>query len=184
MVPFVQYALSSDLLETELADRLVGGVASLPLRDRFLATASSVFDLGGRSCSGGVLALTAIARPASLRGPADYVLLAQERGRRVLNGVGRLSVIPRGFHQPMTDWRADASIAATLRRELEEELFRRDDVDNTVSLGRIADPMHPNRLSEPMRWLMSEPDRLRLECTGLGINLVNGNYELGSCQVK
>lgn len=180
-VPFVQYALTSDLLETDLADLLVerrGDVGS-PLRDQYLPTVSSVLDLSGRSCSGGVLALCAIARPADPgRGPADYVLLAQERGRRVLNGVGRLSVIPRGFHQPMTDWRVDASIGATLRRELEEELFRRDDVDNTISVGRIADPMHPNRLSEPMRWLMSEPGRLRLECTGFGINLVNGNFEL------
>lgn len=186
-VPFFQYALTSDLLETELADRLVGGYEvgeELPLRSRYLASASSLFDWSGRSCSGGVLALCAIARPADPnRGPADFVLLAQERGRRVLNGVGRLSVIPRGFHQPMTDWRVDASIGATLRRELEEELFLRDDVDNTVSVGRVADPMHPNRLSEPMRWLMSEPGRLRLECTGVGVNVVNGNYEIACLAV-
>ena len=186
-VPFFQYALTSDLLETELADRLVGGYTvgeELPLRRRYLPSASYLFDWSGRSCSGGVLALCAIARPADPnRGPADYVLLAQERGRRVLNGVGRLSVIPRGFHQPMTDWRVDAPIGATLRRELEEELFLRDDVDNTVSVGRVADPMHPNRLSEPMRWLMSEPGRLRLECTGVGVNVVNGNYEIACLAV-
>ena len=178
--PFVQYALTSDLLETEVVDQLVNGDGrlNLPLRDQYLPTVASLMDLDGRACCGGVLALCAIARPADPnRGPADYVLLTQERGRRVLNGVGRLSVIPRGFHQPMTDYRADASIAATLRRELEEELFRRDDVDNTLSEGRIADPMHPNRLSEPMRWLMAEPGRLRLECTGFGFNLVNGNFE-------
>lgn len=178
-VPFLQYALTSDLLETELADALVESRGGMPLRDRYLPTVSSVLDLSGRSCSGGVLALCAIARPAVPGGrPADYVLLAQERGRRVLNGVGRLSVIPRGFHQPMTDWRADVSIEATLRRELEEELFLRDDVDNTISVGRVAEPMHPNRLSEPMRWLTGEPGRLRLECTGFGINLVNGNFEI------
>jgi DNA-binding XRE family transcriptional regulator len=188
-VPFVQYALTSDLLETELVDHLaevrVGAAgAHLPMRDRYLPTTSSVLDLIGRSCSGGVLALCAFARPADRsRGPADYVLLSQERGRRVLNGVGRLSVIPRGFHQPLTDFRADASIGATLLRELEEELFRRDDVDNTVSDGRIADPMHPNRLSEPMRWLLAEPDRLRLECTGFGLNLLNGNFEFACLAV-
>jgi DNA-binding XRE family transcriptional regulator len=186
VVPFVQYALTTDLLETELADFLAGSTNRqsigngnlLPMRDRYLPASSSVFDLPRRSCSGGVLALCAIARPADRhRGPADYVLLAQERGRRVLNGAGRLSVIPRGFHQPLTDFRADAPISSTLRRELEEELFHRVDVDNTLSEGRIADPMHPSRLSEPMRWLMEDADRVRFEATGFGINLVNGNFE-------
>ena len=47
---------------------------------------------------------------------------------------------------------------------------------------RSADPMHPSRLSEPMRWLLEWPvgERLKLECTGFGINLVSGNYELPS----
>ncbi len=38
--------------------------------------------------------------------------------------------------------------------------------------------MHPRRLSEPMRWLLAEnPSRLRMECTGFGLNLVSGNFE-------
>lgn len=184
-IPFVQYALTTDLLEMELADRLIAASGrsstdqpGMPMRDRYLPTISSVFDVSRRQCSGGALALCAIARPADrYRGPEDYVLLTQERGRRVLNGVGRISVIPRGFHQPLTDFRTDAPIGSTLRRELEEELFRRDDVDNTISDGRVADPMHPNRLSEPMRWLMQDPGRVRFESTGFGFNLVNGNYE-------
>lgn len=185
IVPFVQYALTTDLLETELVDQLSSSTARsnstsarLPMRDRYLPTISSVFDVSQRSCSGGVLALCAIARPADRdRGPADYLLLVQERGQQVLNGVGRISVIPRGFHQPLTDFRADAPIGSTLRRELEEELFHRVDVDNTISDGRVADPMHPNRLSEPMRWLMQAPDRVRFESTGFGFNLLNGNFE-------
>lgn len=186
VVPFVEYALTADLLETELADfiarstarRSIDNDGPLPMRDRYLPTSSAVFDLPRRSCSGGVLALCAIARPADRhRGPADYVLLAQERGRRVLNGVGRLSVIPRGFHQPLTDFRAETPIFSTLRRELEEELFHRVDVDNTLSDGRVADPMHPSRLSEPMRWLMEDAERVQFEATGFGINLVNGNFE-------
>jgi transcriptional regulator with XRE-family HTH domain len=184
IVPFVEYALTTDLLETELVDQLVGSDRAtttritLPLRDRYLPTIASVFDGSRRPCSGGVLSLCAIARPVDRhRGPADFVLLTQKRSQQVLNGVGRLSVIPRGFHQPLTDFRADASIGSTLRRELEEELFCRIDVDNTVSEGRIADPMHPNRLSEPMRWLMQDPGRVRFETTGFGFNLVNGNFE-------
>jgi hypothetical protein len=37
--------------------------------------------------------------------------------------------------------------------------------------------MHPSQLSEPMRWLMSDPSRLRMEGTGFGLNLVSGNFE-------
>lgn len=188
VIPFVQYALTTDLLETELIDGLIGSNSSstgvLPVRDRYLPTTASIFDVSQRSCCGGILALCAIARPADWqRGPADYVLLTQERGRRVLNGAGRISVIPRGFHQPLTDFRADAPIRATLCRELEEELFHRADVDNTISEGRIADPMHPNRLSDPMRWLLKEPGRIRFECTGFGFNLINGNYEFACLAV-
>jgi len=43
--------------------------------------------------------------------------------------------------------------------------------------------MHPARLSEPMRWLTAEPGRLRLECTGFGLNLVSGNFEFASLVV-
>ncbi len=179
---FVGYALTMDLLENELVDALTAGIparpGSLPLRDRYLPDIGSVLDVESRLCAGGALALCAIARPAGpFRGPADYVLLVQERSGNVLNATRRLAVIPKGFHQPMTDIRADAQIGATLRREVEEELFGRDDIDNTVADQRRADPMHPSRLSEPMRWLMAEPGRIRMECTGFGLNLVSGNLE-------
>jgi hypothetical protein len=150
----------------------------LPLRDRYLPDLASVLGMADRLCAGGTLALCAIARPASpYRGPADYVLLIQERSGDVVNAARRLAVIPKGFHQPMTDFRADARIGATLRREIEEELFGREDTDNTLTKPYVADPMHPTRLSEPMRWLMEDSDRLRIECTGLGLNLVSGNFE-------
>jgi hypothetical protein len=120
----------------------------------------------------------AIARPASrYRGAADYLLLVRERSGDVVNAARCLAVIPKGFHQPMADYRADAQIGGTLRRELEEELFGREDIDNTIGQGRRADPMHPNRLSEPMRWLDADPSRMTVECTGFGLNLVSGNFE-------
>nr|WP_027940607.1 hypothetical protein [Amycolatopsis taiwanensis] len=179
---FITYALTMDLLEGELVDALAAGQlpepGSSPLRDRHLPDVSAVLDVSNRLCAGGTLALCAIARPADpFRGPADYVLLVQERSAHVVNAARQLAVIPKGFHQPLTDYRADARIGATLRREMEEELFGRDDIDNTVSDQRVADPMHPSRLSEPMRWLMEEPGQLRIECTGFGLNLVSGNYE-------
>lgn len=182
LAPFVEYALTMDLLESELVDAVTAGMAirrgSLPLRDKYLPDLTSVLDISARMCAGGVQALCAIARPSDpYRGPADYALLVQERSRDVLNSAGRLALIPKGFHQPFQDLRVDAHIAATMLRKMEEELFGRADLDNTVSGRRAADPMHPARLSEPMRWLQKDSGRLRLECTGFGLNLVSGNYE-------
>ncbi|MGH3869642.1 MAG: transcriptional regulator [Pseudonocardiaceae bacterium] len=181
---FVEYALTMDLLEGELIDALSAGFparrGALPLRDRYLPDTGSVLDVSGRLCAGGVLALCAIARPASVHGRADYLLIVQERSGLVLNAARKLAVIPKGFHQPLTDIREDAPVGRTLQRETEEELFGRDDIDNTVTDQRSVDPMHPSRLSEPMRWLTSVPDALRMECTGFGLNLVSGNYEFAS----
>jgi hypothetical protein len=179
---FATYALTLDLLEGELTDALTAGIAprpgSLPLRDRYLPDLASVLDVASRLCAGGALALCAFARPASLyRDHADYVLLVQERSGSVINAAGQLAVIPKGFHEPMTDFRNDAKIAATLLREMEEELFGREDTDNTLAGPHAADPMHPSRLSEPMRWLTDNPGTFRMECTGFGLNLVSGNFE-------
>jgi hypothetical protein len=180
---FASYALTLDLLEGELVDALTAGIPPapglMPLRDRYLPDLASVLGLTGRLCAGGALALCAFARPADpYRGPADYALLVQERSGNVVNAARQLAVIPKGFHQPLTDFRGDARIAATLRREMEEELFGREDIDNTVNEQHAADPMHPARLSAPMRWLLTEnPGALRMECTGFGLNLVSGNFE-------
>jgi hypothetical protein len=188
LVPFVEYALTMDLLEGELIDAIVRDVApgpgSLPLRGRYLPDLGSVFDMSSRLCAGGALALCAIARPSDkYRGAADYVLLVQERSGHVLNAARQLAVIPKGFHKPLADYRADAQVGASLRREMEEELFGRSDIDSTVSRHIVAAPMHPSRLSEPMRWLAGIPDALRMECAGFGLNLVSGNYEFASLVV-
>lgn len=185
LTPFAEYALTMDLLEGELVEAITAKSAtrrgSLPLRDRYLPDLASVLDVSGRLCAGGALALCAIARPFDpYRGAADYALLIQQRSGHVLNAKQRLAVIPKGFHEPLTDYRSDAQIGATLRREMEEELFGRSDVDSTVGERRAAALMHPDRLSDPMRWLMKDPDRLRMECTGFGLNLVSGNYEFAS----
>lgn len=181
LTTFVHYALTTDLLESELVDALSTdsptSPGTLPLRHRHLPDLASVINVGDRLCAGGALALCAIARPATPSRPADYVLLVQERSGRVLNAARRLAVTPKGFHQPMNDYRQESRIALTLMREMEEELFGRDEVDCTISDPRSADPMHPSRLSRPMRWLTKRPDRLSIELTGFGLNLVSGNYE-------
>lgn len=184
LVPFVRYALTMDLLESELvdaiADRRSVRPGTLPLRDRLMPDRASVVNVGDRLCSGGIPALCAIARPASGRRPSDYVLLVQERSGRVLNAARRLAVIPKSFHEPLVDYRADAQLRLTIIREMEEELFGRSDVDSAAVDLRATDPLHPSRLSAPMRWLLDTEDRLRMECTGFGLNLVSGNCEFAS----
>jgi hypothetical protein len=182
---FVEYALTMDLLETELADSLFSSSQRpSPLRDRYLPDLEAVLDVAGRVCAGGVLSVVAIARPADpLRGAADYALIVQTRSERVVNAAGKLAVIPKGFHQPLTEPRADVRIGATLRRELEEELFGRGEVDATAGASRVMSPMHPGRWSAPMKWLEAEPGRIRMECTGFGLNLVSGNYEFATLVV-
>ncbi|MEZ0071453.1 hypothetical protein [Planotetraspora sp. GP83] len=102
--------------------------------------------------------------------------MVQERSGRVLNAAGRLAVIPKSFHGPLADFSEDAQIGATLEREMEEELFGRDDVDSTLQDLVQADPLHISRLSEPMRWLAERTagGHWRMECTGFGCNLVSG----------
>jgi hypothetical protein len=175
-----------DLLETELVDAVADGEDCLPgtlaLRGRFLPDAAIVLGVDQRLCAGGPLALCAIARPGSHTHSADYLLLIQERSGSVLNAARRLAVIPKAFHQPLSDHAADAALAATLERELEEELLGREEVDSTHPGQLRADPMHPSLLSKPMRWLAGQSggERWRMECTGFGLNLVSRNFEFAS----
>lgn len=181
---FLSYALTMDLLENELVASLTDpsqGALSLPLRDQYMPTPESVTDIGGRLCAGGVAALFAAKRPRSKSGrESDYAILIQERSAAVINAVGRLAVIPKGCHQPLSDFSDDAQISSTLEREIEEELFSRQDIDSTYSGNHLADPLHLSRLSRPLKWLMTNTDSSvwASECTGFGINLLNGNFEV------
>ncbi len=183
---FFDYALTLDLLEAELTDAIGAGLpparGHLPLRDRYLPDLASVLNVAGRLCAGGPPALCAIARPATRNRGPDYLLLIQERSGRVLNSARRLAVIPKSFHGPLVDYAEDAQIHRSVEREMEEELFGRDDVDSVLSGQRSADPMHRSRLSVPMRSLMDRPDdgSWRMECTGYGYNLLTGNYEFAT----
>jgi hypothetical protein len=180
------YALTMDLLEHETLDAIVtaGNSTTLPLRSRLLPSLDVLKDIGSRLCVGGPLALFAAARPGTrIRGgEPDYMLLVQQRSNHVINAAGRLAVIPKSFHEPLIDFSDDAQLSATLERELEAELFGREDVDATIGMHRHAEPFHLTRLSEPMRWLIdhTDPGQWRMECTGFGFNLVSGNFEFAS----
>lgn len=184
---FTDYMLTLDLLETELVDALVDGSGEatwqqLPLRKHYLGSIEQALDLRHRLCAGGALALLAIARPPARGHGADYAIIVQERSARVLNAAGRLAVIPKAFHQPLADFSDDAQLSVTLERELEEELLGREELELAGGPGQRLDPLHPTRLSEPMRWLADRRDSgvWRTECTGFGLNLISGNYEFAS----
>ncbi len=184
LTEFAAYALTLDLIEGELLDALGSGKPTEPgtlqLRDSLMPTLATVKALNKRLCVGGPPTLTAIARPKSGDRGGDYIILIQERSGRVLNAARRLSTIPKAFHGPLSDPAEDADIVATVEREMEEELFGRLDVDSTRAQNRSADPMHPDRLSEPMRWLDTHRTggHWHIECTGFGLNLVSGNFEV------
>ena len=177
---FLSYALTLDLLEGELVDAVAAGApGDLPLRLQYLPDLAALTDVDRRLCAGGAVGLFAAARPGSRQRPGegDYVFLVQLRSAHTVNANRKLAVIPKAFHQPLTDYDDDAPISATIEREMEEELFGREDLDGG---HRRADPLHPSRQTEPMRWLTDHPESWRTECTGFGLNLVSGNYEFAS----
>ncbi len=197
LTDFASYALTMDLLELELVDALTASgtqlsgrdsihssnsAARTPLRDLYLPTVPSALALGQRLCAGGPVCLLAIARGGTRRGgrDRDFLLVVQERSSRVLNVMSRLAVIPKAFHAPISDPSQEASLSASLERELEEELLGRQDLEQLSEAShRQGDPLHPNRLSEPIKWLVDrrQSDAYRAECVGFGINMVSGNYE-------
>jgi transcriptional regulator with XRE-family HTH domain len=181
---FATFAFTTDLIDAELLNAVASHHTqpppdALPLRARHLPDIGTALDLESRHCGGGTLALVAIARPATNNRPADYIILVQERSGQVLNVTGKLAVIPKAFHQPITDPAEEADLATNLLRELEEELLGRQDLEQLGQNNwRQADPLHHQHRSEPLAALLNQPDALRMELTGYGINLTTGNYEL------
>jgi hypothetical protein len=185
---YFEYALTLDLLERELAEAVSSGDRRMPLRDRYLPSLSVIANVKARLCVGGPLALFAAARTAGRgwRGEPDYVLLIQQRSDRVLNAQNSLAVIPKAFHQPLVEPAMETPLLRTLEREIEEELMNRSDLDPTsTDWAPSIDPMHADRLTDAMRWLMNhrETGACRIEATGFGYNAMSGNFELPSLVV-
>lgn len=170
---FAAYALTADLLETELRDAVRDPRRMpTPLRDAWLPTAEAGLAFDRRVCVGGPVCLVAIADKD------QYHLLVQERSARVLNVTGTLAVIPKAFHQPTVDPYGETAISTTLERELEEELLGRPDLEQlSTGSARRAAPLHPLNASAPLQWLHAHREAWQMECTAFGINMVSGNYE-------
>jgi transcriptional regulator with XRE-family HTH domain len=176
-IEFAEHALTTELVEGEMLGAIGTASTSLPLRDTYLPSIESVFALHERACVGGAVSLFAAARRRP-NGRSDYVMFVQERSGTVLNLAGKLAVVPKGFHQPTGEPADEAQLSVTLRREMDEELLGRQDLEQVGgSTHHHVDLLHAQRLTEPMAWLLDRPGALRTECTGLGFNLVTGNYE-------
>lgn len=182
LTTFAAYALTGDLLEGELVEAMHTEAGnrpkeSHPLRDIYLPTRAAATAFDQRVGAGGPACLLAIARPD------DYLLLVQKRSGRVVNVTGRLAVIPKAFHQPINDDQ-QVNLSATVDRELEEELLGRADLEGlTAADARRVAPLHPEAVSEPMRWLIDHPNAYQVETTAFGVNMVSGNYEFACLAV-
>ncbi|MGB5756335.1 MAG: hypothetical protein WBM50_05425 [Acidimicrobiales bacterium] len=80
--------------------------------------------------------------------------------------------------QPVGEPATQAQIGTTLLREFEEELLGREDLEQISDESRPADPLHWERHPEAMRPLLDNPDTFHVRCTGFGLNLLSGTYEV------
>ena len=188
LAEFADYALRDGLMEVELVDEIVAsddagqpGRWKTPVRDALLPSVDVALDFKSRFCTGGPVCLLAVARPADIARPADYALFIQARGKQVMDIAGKLSTIPKGWHQPIGEPSSQARLGLTLLRELEEELFGRDDLEQrSVESQRTADLLHDQYHPEALKSLLADGSSFRIICTGFGINLLSGAYEVPS----
>lgn len=174
---FADFAIGCGLMEAELAASLIDG-SPTPIRDELLPSTAAALDLDSYVCAGGPVALFAAARPASGSRPADYALLVQVRGSQVMDISGRLSTIPKGWHEPVSEIAAQADLRATLMRELEEELLGAQELELiTEESRRAADPLHARARSVALEPFLSGADGFHVRATGFGLNLLSGTFE-------
>ncbi|MEM7272667.1 MAG: helix-turn-helix domain-containing protein [Actinomycetota bacterium] len=177
LATFADYALRTGLMEIELVDALLKSDGT-PVRDAILPSIDAVRDLDSYFCTGGPVTLFAAARPATSDRPADYALLVQTRGSQVMDIPGKLSTVPKGWHQPIGEAAPQSRLGVTLMREFEEELLGREDLEQmSAESKRVVDPLHKEHRQPAMAALLESPDAFQVRLTGFGFNLLSGTYE-------
>jgi len=177
MATFADYALRTGLMEIELVDALLKSEGT-PVRDVLLPSFNAAMDLSSYFCTGGPVALFAAARPAAEGRPPDYALLVQVRGNQVMDIPGKLSAVPKGWHQPIGEAAPQSRLGSTLLREFEEELLGREDLEQmSEESKRVVDPLHQERRQPALAALLDNPGAFHLRLTGFGLNLLSGTYE-------
>jgi len=147
--------------------------SQMPIREKLLPNSSVFANYGERLCAGGTNVLFAVRKP----GDDDFTFWIKRRSKTVSTAQSSFSLIPSGMHQPTTRAHAQeqTSVAATVYREIFEELFDGKEVE--------GDDSHLNPLwfmSKPqLAWFRDNRDKFRLEVVSFGLNLMDGTYEFG-----
>jgi hypothetical protein len=178
---FYEYRFTAGLLEDELNDSLAshdGNIHAilkdpantLPIREAILPEISSLTQYSGRICGGGLGVVFAMARGKPHN---DFIIPIQTRSAKVADGQGRLSVLPKAWHQHIADPHEEVGIQSTIYRELFEEVYGGA---GTEECGR--------RLSHdwyfefpPLKYFRDHEGAFKNEIVAFGLNAVNGNYE-------
>ncbi|MCJ7559688.1 hypothetical protein MUO79_03595 [Candidatus Bathyarchaeota archaeon] len=165
--------LLQGLVDTENnVEELIAKKAELlPRRIELLADASQIADYGKRLCIGGIHATVAMFRKES----DDFVIPIQTRSGTVGGGQNMIGVLPQGYHQPLAFPQEEMSFAQTFYREFFEELLGGEEASEKT---RHLKPDWYMKSSEVMQWFSLPTSKYTLWITGVGLNLVSGNYEI------
>jgi len=183
-VDFLHYRFTVGLVIDELVDALskydfsvdkvlANANSLLPVRNRILPDGQSLLGFQERICAGGITMVFAMPRPKPYN---DFIFPIQQRSAIVADGHGMLSIIPRGFHESLTDQQKDVAPSISCYREIYEELFGGKEVEQHTERLR-----HDWFFGErQMRWFIDHKDSYELICTCFGIDMVSGNYQFGT----
>jgi hypothetical protein len=145
----------------------------MPIRTNRLSTCAVMANYRDRLCAGGTNVLLALRRPDR----SDFTFYVKRRSSKVSTGKRVFSLIPSGMHQPETlaTAREETSVAATVFREMWEELFGGEDVEGE---GEHYAPLwYMNK--RPIAWLVRNPNSFTLKLVSFGLNLLDGTFEFG-----
>lgn len=184
LTDFLSYRFTSGLLGDEVIDALIETKGSaddvlanahtlLPIRRSIMPDVGYLDDYDSRICAGGIGVLLAIARGKPYN---DFLITLQVRSSKVSDGRGQLAVIPKSFHQPVTDSDEEVSLYSTLLREMFEEVYGNSDVEKESH--RLKHDWYIDE--EPgVAYFQNHIGAYDLEATGFGLNAVAGHYDVG-----
>lgn len=175
---YFEYRLTSGKLGAELSQALRKhnpkeiSISQLKRRSNILPNIRSLTKFSHRFCVGGVNVLFALRKPNG-----DFEFFVQERSENVASARGEVSLIPSGFHQPLTQQHAsdEVSITKSVLREIWEEVFNGDDV---VSHGghAKADSYFKH---QQIGWFKDNPNEFIFKLVCFGLDLIDGSYQFG-----
>ena len=179
---YVDYKLELGRLEEETAKALAetspelalaNRASKLPLREKHLRDSKLMAEYGSRLCAGGTNILLAFRTP----GRDDFMFFVKRRSKGVSTGRRIFSLIPSGMHQPTVPANAleESSVAATVYREMDEELFGGKEPEETAK--HLAPRLC---MTKPhLAWFSDNPGAFTLEIVSFGLNLMDGTFEFG-----